>query len=148
MRPAIVRDQSIGGGEIDARLPFFVADALAQRGHLMKPDDSHERVSFGVSSALPWACSLCRNASRPTPCLEGKEASRNLSGHSIDEDSHARIVAGSTGFRVDARRRYPVCARAALSVKDDRDRGLLRSRRLDRPDRARDCAEAAGPSWP
>jgi len=31
MRPAIVRDQPIGGGEIDPRLPFLVADPLAQR---------------------------------------------------------------------------------------------------------------------
>jgi len=36
MRPAIVRDQPIGGGKIDARLPFLIADPLAQRGDLVK----------------------------------------------------------------------------------------------------------------
>jgi len=48
MRPAIVRDQPIGGGKIDARLPFLVADPLAQRGNLVNPDDCHACFSLGV----------------------------------------------------------------------------------------------------
>src|SRR5215470_5871702 len=61
VRPAVMRDQPISGGELDARLPLLVADLLAARRHFMDFCDGHGALpkKFNVrqpdSLAAPYA---------------------------------------------------------------------------------------------